>query len=71
MIIINGRVYDGDDYDGDIGTVIEGNAGTVHLGTGNVYNNSQVITGDGVTYINGDNPDGIRKTFGGKRGKRS
>uniref|UniRef100_UPI003F491E44 hypothetical protein n=1 Tax=Sphaerisporangium sp. CA-236357 TaxID=3240030 RepID=UPI003F491E44 len=62
MNIVNGkRMDDGDDITGDIGVVISGNNGTVHLGNGDVYNTSVVIEGDGFTYVAGDNPTGVSK----------
>lgn len=89
MNIINGKIVgDGDDVNGDVGIVIKGNTGTVHLGNGDVYVNSRVVkgdqsgkdkvegtvhnggqavTGDGVTFVRGNNIGGISRTFGGKK----
>jgi hypothetical protein len=69
MNIINGKVYDGDgeDITGDVGLVISGK-GPVHLGDGDVYTNTVVISGPGVTIVQG-NSSGISKSFGSERKK--
>jgi hypothetical protein len=53
------------DIIGDVGTVVKGNQGGVHLGKGNQYNNSQHFSGPGATYVQGTNEGGIRHKFGG------
>jgi hypothetical protein len=67
MNIIRGKAYDGDgDYAyGDVGTIISGNDGVVHLGQGDVH--ITVISGDVGTFIAGDNPSGVSRSFGGKK----
>jgi hypothetical protein len=64
VIIVNGKVIDdgGDDVTGDVGVVITGVTGPIHMGKGNQYNN--------VVIMEGDVPDGIHQTFGGKKRKK-
>ncbi|GAA3702298.1 hypothetical protein GCM10022224_080100 [Nonomuraea antimicrobica] len=59
-----------DDGDGDLGLVIKGNTGPVHLGNGDINTNTVVLSGDGLTFVAGDNPAGISKSFGGKKNKK-
>lgn len=67
----NGTVVQSRDFRGDVGTVIKGNHGPVHTGTGNLYNNSPHVSGTGATYIAGDNQGGIRHDFGSSRRKEA
>lgn len=68
MNIINGKIMgDAEDITGDVGAVITGDNQTIHLGTGNVV--VETVYGPGVTIVRGNNPGGIRKTFGGKSKK--
>ncbi|MEU0483145.1 hypothetical protein ABZ260_28645 [Streptosporangium sp. NPDC006013] len=69
MNIINGRVVgtSEDDMCGDVGVVISGNADPVHLGTGTLYVNTTVVTGDGAVIVHGDHHGGIGRSFGGKK----
>lgn len=53
---------------GDVGTVIKGNQGPIHTGKGDINQNTQHFTGDGATYIQGDNHGGIGHHFGRMRG---
>lgn len=89
MQIRNGRVYGDDgveiqarDVTGDIGTVIIGGNGPIHLGSGNMYTftvagageGATVVVGDedgnGVTVIAGDNHGGISRTFGSSKKRK-
>ncbi|MFI9552086.1 hypothetical protein [Nonomuraea endophytica] len=71
MNIINGKpAKTSDDVTGDVGTVVSGHTGPVHLGKGNVSQGSKVISGDGAVYVAGDNPKGISKSFGTKRKRK-
>lgn len=69
MNIINGKIMgDAEDITGDVGVVITGDNQIIHLGTGNVV--VETFDGPGVTIVRGGhNRGGIRKTFGGKKGK--
>ena len=68
MNIINGKIMgDAEDITGDVGVVITGDNRIIHLGTGKVV--VETVDGPGVTIVRGNNPGGIRKTFGGKKGK--
>jgi hypothetical protein len=60
---VRGAVVQGRDITGDVGTVIKGNHGSVHLGKGNI----QHFSGDGAAYVEGDNNGGIGHHFGGSR----
>lgn len=53
---------------GDVGTVIKGNHGPVHTGKGDINHSTQHFSGDGATYIHGDNNGGISHRFGRARG---
>lgn len=64
---VRGAVVQGRDITGDVGTVIKGNQGSVHLGTGDINHESQTFSGDGATYIRGDNHGGVNHDFGGSR----
>jgi hypothetical protein len=64
---VRGTVIQGRDLTGDTGTVIKGNHGPVHAGQGNIYQGSQHFSGDGATYVQGDNEGGISHSFGDSR----
>ncbi|MCW2875934.1 MAG: hypothetical protein JWQ95_34 [Sphaerisporangium sp.] len=63
----HGTVVQSRDFTGDVGSVVKGNRGPVHTGSGNLYQDSQHFSGAGGTYIAGDNQGGIRHDFGGSR----
>lgn len=63
-----GTVIQTRSIDGDAGTVIKGNHGPVHTGKGNINQSTQHFSGDGATYIQGDNHGGISHRFGRTRG---
>ncbi|MFJ2030740.1 hypothetical protein [Streptosporangium sp. NPDC087985] len=69
MNIISGRVVgtSEDEVCGDVGFVISGNTGPVHLGAGTLYVNTTVVSGDGAVIVNGDHHGGIGRSFGGKK----
>lgn len=46
-------------------TIITGSHGPVHTGSGNNYQNSPHLSGDGAAYTAGDNHGGISHHFGG------
>jgi hypothetical protein len=54
--------------EGDVGTVIKGNQGSIHTGKGDINHSTQHFSGDGATYIQGDNHGGISHRFGRARG---
>jgi hypothetical protein len=64
-----GTVTQSRHIDGDVGTVIKGNHGPVHTGKGDINQNTQHFSGDGATYVQGDNHGGISHRFGGTRGE--
>jgi hypothetical protein len=64
---IHGTVTQSRDITGDVGTVIKGNDGPIHAGKGDINQNSQHFSGDGATYVQGDNHGGISHRFGGSR----
>lgn len=53
---------------GDVGTVIKGNHGPVHAGKGDINQSTQHFSGDGATYIQGDNHGGVGHRFDRTRG---
>lgn len=64
-------VQAGRDFTGDVGTVIKDiHGGNIHTGRGDIYHNSRHVTGDrhlsgdGMTYFEGDNHGGVRNQFG-------
>jgi hypothetical protein len=66
----HGTAVQARDITGDVGTVVKGTQGPVHTGTGNIhqphyYGNHNQFSGDGATYIAGENRGGIRNHFGG------
>ncbi|MFF9208030.1 MULTISPECIES: toll/interleukin-1 receptor domain-containing protein [unclassified Streptomyces] len=57
----HGTVVQGRDFGGDIaGTIYKGNTGPFHTGSGDQYVDSPRFSGDGATYIAGDNTGGVR-----------
>ncbi|MEV4296010.1 toll/interleukin-1 receptor domain-containing protein [Microbispora rosea] len=62
---VHGTGVQSRDIHGDVGTVVKGNQGPIHMGKGNQYNNSPHFSGPGATYVQGNNEGGIRHTFGG------
>lgn len=60
----HGTVVQSHNFIGDAGTIIKDNQGLFHTGKGNIYQDSQHFSGDGATYIQGDNHGGIRHDFG-------
>ncbi|MFF3125582.1 toll/interleukin-1 receptor domain-containing protein [Streptomyces sp. NPDC057908] len=70
---ISGTAVQSRDITGDVGTVIKGNSGAVHTGTGDLYNNSrhvsggQHFSGDGATYVEGGIQGGVNHSFGRSR----
>ncbi|MFF4985753.1 toll/interleukin-1 receptor domain-containing protein [Streptosporangium saharense] len=66
---VYGTAVQARDIAGDAGTVIKGNHGPLLTGKGilNDHRNSPHFSGDGATYVAGDNRGGIRHRFGGSR----
>ncbi len=64
---VHGPVVQARDITGDVGTVVKGTQGAVHTGSGDIYHNSPHFSGDGGTYVAGDNRGGVRHQFGGTR----
>ncbi|GGP96330.1 hypothetical protein BKA00_003975 [Actinomadura coerulea] len=64
-----GTVIQGRDIRGDVGTVVKGNHGPVHTGKGDINQNSPQFSGDGATYVQGDNHGGVNHRFGRTRGE--
>ncbi|OSZ58834.1 hypothetical protein OQI_19435 [Streptomyces pharetrae CZA14] len=65
-----GPVFQGRDFTGDIGgTVIKNSSGPIHAGKGDQHNHHHApnFSGDGGTYVAGDNHGGVRHRFGGGR----
>ncbi|MFF4123353.1 toll/interleukin-1 receptor domain-containing protein [Microbispora rosea] len=62
---VHGTGVQSRDIHGDVGTVVKGSQGPIHMGKGNQYNNSPHFSGPGATYVQGNNEGGIRHTFGG------
>lgn len=57
---------------GDIaGTVYRNNTGPFHTGSGDQNVNSPHFSGDGGTFVAGDNHNGVHHTFGGDRRRHS
>ncbi|MFF7690093.1 toll/interleukin-1 receptor domain-containing protein [Streptomyces syringium] len=68
---VSGTAVQSRDFTGDVGgTVVKGSRGTVHTGNGNIYQNSRHVSGDrhisgnGMTYFEGDNHGNIQHRFG-------
>ncbi|MFI7423258.1 hypothetical protein [Nonomuraea sp. NPDC049684] len=58
------RIFrDDGDVRGDAGTVIHDVSGPLNLGTGDIHINTTVVSGDGATVVQGDNPAGISMPF--------
>lgn len=66
---IDRTTISGRDFSGDFGTVVKGNHGMIHTGMGDIKQNTQNFSGDGATYIQGDNQGGVSHTFGRTRGE--
>ncbi|RKS78877.1 TIR domain-containing protein [Actinomadura pelletieri DSM 43383] len=64
---IHGTAVQSRDIRGDVGTVIKGNSGPVHAGAGDINQTTQHFSGDGATYIQGDNHGGVGHRFGRAR----
>ncbi|WP_203983306.1 toll/interleukin-1 receptor domain-containing protein [Sphaerisporangium rufum] len=62
---VQGTGVQGRNIHGDVGTVMKGNQGSIHMGKGNQYNNSSHFSGPGAAYVQGSNEGGISHTFGG------
>jgi hypothetical protein len=67
---VQGTTVQARDFTGDVGTVVKGNHGPVHTGTGDIHQSHfsgdhNHFSGDGATYIAGDNRGGVRHRFGG------
>jgi hypothetical protein len=73
-----GPAVQGRDFSGDTGTVAKGDHGTVHAGKGDInhnnqqttHHNDQHFTGDGATYVQGENHGGVQHQFGDARRRR-
>jgi hypothetical protein len=65
---VHGTAVQSRDITGDVGTVIKGNHGPIHTGKGDINQNSPHFSGDGATYVHGDNHGGIGHRFGRPRG---
>lgn len=69
----SGTTVQARDFTGDVGgTVIKDVQGSnIHTGSGDIYQNSRHVSGgrhvsgDGMTYFEGDNHGGVRNQFGG------
>jgi hypothetical protein len=66
---VHGDVFQAGAITGDVGRIIKGTQGPIHNGKGDIYHNSQHVSGPGGTYIAGDNQGGIRHNFGDSRRK--
>ncbi|WP_055587996.1 TIR domain-containing protein [Streptacidiphilus griseoplanus] len=64
---VHGTAVQSRDITGDVGTVIKGSQGPVHTGRGNLYHQSPHFSGDGATFVAGDNHGGIGHRFGEPR----
>lgn len=61
----HGTVVQGRDFSGDVaGTIYKGNTGPFNTGSGDQYVNSPRFSGDGATYVAGNNNGGIRHVRG-------
>ncbi|MGX1675178.1 TIR domain-containing protein [Streptomyces sp. NPDC055400] len=68
---VGGTAVQSRDFDGDIsGTMVKDTHGSVHTGSGSIYNHSRHdsgvrnISGDGMTYVEGDNRGNVQHRFG-------
>ncbi|NJP82113.1 toll/interleukin-1 receptor domain-containing protein [Streptomyces sp. AA8] len=67
---VGGTAVQSRDFTGDVGTVVKGSRGPVHTGNGHIYQNSRHVSGDrhisgnGMTYFEGDNHGNIQHRFG-------
>ncbi|GAA1906859.1 hypothetical protein GCM10009716_15930 [Streptomyces sodiiphilus] len=69
---VSGTAVQSRDFTGDVGgIVVKGSHGPVHTGNGHIYQNSRHVSGDrhisgnGMTYFEGDNHGTIQHRFGG------
>lgn len=67
---VHGTVVQGRDINGDVGTVVKGNHGTVHAGKGDIHNTAQYFAGDVGTQFNGPNFGEISNNFGTARRRK-
>jgi hypothetical protein len=69
-----GLVVQGRDFSGDVaGTLYKGNTGPFHTGSGDQHTHhtqSPQFSGDGATFVAGNNHGGVRHSFGRDRGER-
>jgi hypothetical protein len=62
---VSGTSVQAGNFAGDVGTVIKDiHGGNIHTGRGDIYHNSRHVSGDGMTYFEGDNHGGVRNQFG-------
>ncbi|MFJ4326654.1 GNAT family N-acetyltransferase [Streptomyces tricolor] len=68
---VSGTSVQASDFSGDVGgTIVKSSHGTVHTGSGSVYNNSRHVSGDryisgtGTTYTEGDHHGDVHQRFG-------
>ncbi|MGW2487904.1 toll/interleukin-1 receptor domain-containing protein [Streptomyces sp. NPDC001606] len=68
---VSGTSVQAGDFSGDVGgTIVKNSHGTVHTGSGSVYNNSRHVSGDryisgtGTTYTEGDHHGDVHQRFG-------
>ncbi len=64
---VNGPATQARDITGDVGIVIKDTQGPVHTGTGDLHHSSPYFSGDGATYIAGNNRGAVRHQFGAPR----
>jgi TIR domain len=72
---VGGPATQARDISGDVGVIVKDTNGPVHTGTGDLHHNSthftgDALSGDGATYIAGDNRGGVRHQFGAPRPRR-
>jgi hypothetical protein len=60
----HGTAIQARDITGDVGTVIKGGHGPFHTGKGDINYGTKHFSGDGATYIEGDNRRDIEHRFG-------
>ncbi|MFF9360321.1 toll/interleukin-1 receptor domain-containing protein [Streptomyces griseoluteus] len=68
---VSGTSVQAGDFSGDVGgTIVKNSHGTVHTGSGSIYNNSRHVSGDryisgtGTTYTEGDHHGDVHQRFG-------
>jgi hypothetical protein len=65
---VYGTAVQSRDITGDVGVVIKGSKGPVHAGRGDLHHyDAPHFSGDGATFVAGDNHGGIGHRFGGSR----